>query len=73
MKPWRLPSAHSRVPIVRMHTGMIKADEEAIRPKVTIPFANACPEAPRIEKAVMLAPNNESKNTAGPSERPARK
>ena len=73
MKPWRLPSAHRRVPITKMPTGMISAEDEAIRPKVTMPLANACPEAPRMEKAVMFVPNSDNRNTAGPSDRPARK
>ena len=49
------------------------AEEEAIKPKVTIPFANAWPDAPRMENAVILAPNSDSRKTAGPSDRPARK
>ena len=52
---------------------MISADEDAISPNVTMPLANEWPEAPRIENAVMLAPNSDSRKTAGPSERPARK
>ena len=32
MKPWRLPSAQSRVPITNMPSGMISADDEAINP-----------------------------------------
>src|SRR4026208_741115 len=73
MKPCRWPNDHKRVPITNRETGMISAEEDAIRPYVTMPLANACPDAPRIEKAVMLAPKSESRNTAGPSERPARK
>ena len=38
-----------------------------------MPFAKAWPDEPRIAKAVMLVPNSDSRNTAGPSERPARK
>ena len=49
------------------------ADADAMRPKVTMPFENAWPEAPRMENAVMFVPNSDSRNTAGPSERPARK
>ena len=41
MKPWRLPSAQRRVPIRNSDSGMMSADEDAIRPKVTMPFANA--------------------------------
>ena len=73
MKPWRLPSAHSRVPIRKIVSGMISPDEEAMRPKVTIPLLKAWPEDPRIANAVMLVPNSESRKTAGPSERLARK
>ena len=73
MKPWRRPSAHSRVPMKNSDTGITSADDDAIRPKVTMPLAKAWPEAPRIENAVMLAPNSDSRNTAGPSDRPARK
>ena len=54
-------------------TGMTSADEDAISPKVTMPLAKAWPEAPRMENAVMFVPNSESRNTVGPSERPARK
>ncbi len=52
--------------MTKMHTGMTSADEDAINPYVTIPFAKACPEAPRV-------PNNDSRTTTGPSDRPARK
>ncbi len=52
---------------------MTSADDDAIRPKVTMPLAKAWPEAPRIENAVMFAPKSDSRKTAGPSERPARK
>jgi len=38
-----------------------------------MPLAKAWPEAPRIENAVMFVPNSDSRNTVGPSERPARK
>ena len=50
--------------------GMTSAEEEAISPKVTMPLAKAWPEAPRMENAVMLVPNSDSRNTVGPSERP---
>ena len=73
MNPWRLPSAHSRVPMKNSVSGMTKAEEEAIKPNVTMPFANAWPADPRIVNAVMFVPNSDSRNTAGPSERPARK
>ncbi len=73
MNPWRRPSAHRRVPITSRQTGITSADDDAIRPKVMMPLANAWPDAPRIENAVMLAPNSDSRNTAGPSDRPARK
>ena len=52
---------------------MIKADDEAINPNVTIPLENAWPADPRIVNAVMFVPNNERRNTAGPSDRPAKK
>ncbi len=52
---------------------MTSAEEDAINPNVTTPFANACPADPRIVNAVMLVPNSDSRKTAGPSERPARK
>ena len=73
MKPWRLPSAHSRVPTKNSVSGMTKADDDAISPKVTMPLAKAWPAEPRIVNAVMFVPNSDSRNTAGPSERPARK
>ncbi len=38
-----------------------------------MPLLKACPDEPRIEKAVMLVPNSDSTNTNGPSDRPARK
>ena len=38
-----------------------------------MPFAKAWPDAPRIENAVMFVPKSDSRKTAGPSERPARK
>ena len=73
MNPWRLPSAHMRVPTKNSVSGTMNADDEAISPKVTTPFANACPDEPRIVNAVMLVPNSDSRNTNGPSARPARK
>jgi hypothetical protein len=73
MKPCRLPSDHNLVPMRSSVTGITSADDEAISPNVTIPLAKACPEAPRMEKAVMLAPKSDSRNTVGPSDRPARK
>ncbi len=73
MKPWRFPSAHMRVPMKKSVSGITKADDDAIRPKVTMPLAKACPAEPRIVNAVMFVPNSDSRNTAGPSERPARK
>ena len=38
-----------------------------------MPFENAWPDDPRIEKAVMLVPKSDSTNTNGPMLRPARK
>ncbi len=73
MKPWRLPSAHRRVPIRKSPSGMTSADEEAISPYVTMPLEKAWPDAPRIENAVMFVPNSDSRKTAGPIVRPARK
>ena len=73
MKPWRFPSAHIRVPTKNSVSGMTNADEDAISPKVTMPLANAWPAEPRIVNAVMFVPKSDSRNTAGPSERPARK
>ena len=64
---------HNLVPMSRSVTGMTSADEDAISPNVTMPFANACPDAPRIENAVMFVPKSDSRNTVGPSDRPARK
>jgi hypothetical protein len=49
------------------------ADDEAIKPNVTIPFENACPDDPRIANAVMFVPKSEKRKTNGPSERLARK
>ena len=62
-----------RVPMKKSVSGMMKADDEAIRPNVTMPLPNAWPEEPRIVNAVMFVPKSDSRNTAGPSERPARK
>ena len=73
MNPCRLPSAHTRVPTKNSVSGMTIAEEEAISGKVTMPFVNAWPAEPRIVNAVMLVPNSDSRNTAEPSERPARK
>ena len=73
MKPWRLPSAHMRVPMKNSVSGMMNADEEAISPKVTMPLANAWPAEPRIVNAVMFVPKSDSRKTTGPSDRPARK
>ena len=73
MKPCRLPSAHIRVPTKNSVRGMMNADDEAIRPNVRMPLPNAWPADPRIVKAVMFVPKSESRNTAGPSDRPARK
>ena len=70
MKPWRLPSAHSRVPTTNMPSGMMSADDDAINPYVTMPFEKAWPDAPRIENAVMFVPKSDSRKTAG-SERAA--
>ena len=49
------------------------ADDDAMSPKVTMPFVKAWPADPRIVNAVMFVPNRESRNTIGPSDRPARK
>jgi hypothetical protein len=53
--------------------GITKAEEEAIMAYVTIPLWKACPDDPRIVKAVMFVPNSDRRKTNGPSERPARK
>ena len=73
MNPWSFPSAHNRGPTRNRLTGMMSADDEAISPKVTMPFAKPCPAEPRIVNAVMLVPNSDNRNTVGPSDRPARK
>jgi hypothetical protein len=73
MNPWRFPSAQRRVPMKNSVSGMTNADDEAISPNVTTPFANAWPADPRIVKAVMFVPKSDSRKTSGPSERPARK
>jgi hypothetical protein len=73
MNPYFFPSDHIRVPAKNSVSGMMNAEEDAIRPKVTMPFANACPAEPRMVNAVMFVPNNDSRKTAGPRERPARK
>jgi hypothetical protein len=52
---------------------MTRPEEEAISPKVTIPFEKACPDDPRIANAVILVPKSENRNTNGPMERLARK
>jgi hypothetical protein len=41
MNPWRLPSAHRRVPMKNSVNGITKAEEEAIKPNVTMPLAKA--------------------------------
>jgi hypothetical protein len=56
-----------------MVRGMIIPEDEAMSPKVTIPLLKAWPDEPRIANAVMLVPNSDSRNTAGPSDRLARK
>jgi hypothetical protein len=61
------------VPIRKIVSGITSPDDEAIRPKVTIPFENAWPEEPRIANAVMFVPKSEKRKTKGPSERLARK
>src|SRR4051794_12709033 len=38
-----------------------------------MPLANACPDAPRIENAVMFVPKSDSRKINGPRLRPARK
>jgi hypothetical protein len=53
MNPNRLPSAQRRVPKSKIVTGTTMLDELAISPKVTTPLLNACPDEPRIAKAVM--------------------
>ena len=73
MKPYFLPSAHSRVPIRNRLSGITSADDEAISPKVTMPLWKAWPEEPRIANAVMFVPKSDIRNTNGPIERPARK
>ena len=73
MKPYRFPSAHMRVPTKNSVSGMMKAEEDAISPNVRMPLANACPADPRIVNAVMLVPKSDSRKTAEPSDRPARK
>ena len=52
---------------------MTRPDDEAMRPKVTIPLWKAWPELPRMAKAVMLVPKSDIRNTNGPSDRLARK
>ena len=44
MKPKRFPSAHRRVPMKNSVSGMTNAEDEAIRPKVTMPLLKAWPE-----------------------------
>jgi hypothetical protein len=73
MKPCSFPRAQTRVPIKKIVKGITKADDEAINPKVTMPFVKACPDEPRIAKAVMLVPKRENRKTNGPSDRLARK
>ena len=73
MNPWRLPSAHMRVPTKKSVSGMMTPEDEAMSPNVRMPFPNACPAEPRIVNAVMFVPKSESRNTEGPSVRPARK
>ena len=62
-----------RVPTKKRVKGMTNAEDEAIRPKVTTPLANAWPADPRMVNAVMFVPKSDSRNTIGPSARPARK
>ncbi len=73
MKPYFRPKAQMRVPSRNRVRGTTSADEEAIRPYVTMPLWKAWPDDPRIVNAVMCVPNSENRNTNGPSERPARK
>src|ERR1041384_726049 len=73
MKPYFLPNAQTRVPIRKIVNGITSPDEEAIKPNVTIPLLNACPDEPRIANAVMFVPNSENRKTNGPSDRLARK
>jgi hypothetical protein len=52
---------------------MTSPDDDAIKPKVTMPLLNAWPDDPRMANAVMFVPKSENRNTNGPSERLARK
>ena len=73
MKPYFLPSAQTRVPIRKIVSGITSPDDEAIRPKVTMPLVKAWPDEPRIAKAVMFVPKSDKEKRMGPSERLARK
>jgi hypothetical protein len=73
MNPYFFPNAQTLVPMKNIVKGITSADDEAIKPNVTIPFEKAWPDEPRIANAVMFVPNNENKNTNGPSDRLARK
>ena len=54
------------MPIRNSESGITSAEDEAIRPKVTIPLAKAWPDEPRIANAVMLVPKSDIRNTNGP-------
>ena len=63
MKPWRRPSAQIRVPATSRNSGVTRPAAVAIRPKVTMPLANAWPDEPSTANAVMCVPNSEVRKT----------
>jgi hypothetical protein len=65
-------TAKISVPMTSSVTGMMRAEDDAISPYVTMPLAKAWPEAPRIEKAGMLVPTGDRRKTVAPRPRPAR-
>ena len=62
-----------RVPATSRKSGVMSPAAVAIRPKVTMPLANAWPDEPRTANAVMCVPKSEVRKTYGPTARPARK
>ena len=52
---------------------MMRAEDEAIRPKTPMPFLYVSPEDPKIAKAVMFVLKSDMRSTNGPMLREATK
>ena len=63
MKPWRRPRAQMRVPATSRNSGVMSPAAVAIRPKVTMPLANAWPDEPSTANAVMCVPKSDVRKT----------